>query len=84
MPATTISSREFNQEVSRAKKAAQRGPVIITDRGKPAHVLLSFREYERLKRPRRSIVEILALPDAKDVELPIPASREMPRAADFS
>lgn len=39
---TTLSSREFNQDTSRAKKAADAGPVIITDRGRPAHVLLSI------------------------------------------
>jgi hypothetical protein len=33
MAITTISSREFNQDTSRAKKAALQGPVIITDRG---------------------------------------------------
>ena len=44
MAITTLSSREFNQDTSRAKKAARKGPVIITDRGKAAHVLLSIRE----------------------------------------
>ncbi|MCF9010316.1 type II toxin-antitoxin system Phd/YefM family antitoxin, partial [Pseudomonas carnis] len=38
MTITTISSREFNQDTSGAKKAARKGPVFITDRGKPAHV----------------------------------------------
>jgi predicted nucleic acid-binding protein len=38
MTITTISSREFNQDTSGAKKAARMGPVFITDRGKPAHV----------------------------------------------
>jgi hypothetical protein len=35
MPITTLTSREFNQDASRAKKAAQQGPVFITDRGRP-------------------------------------------------
>ena len=39
---TTLSSREFNQDSSRAKRAAQQGPVFITDRGHPAHVLLTI------------------------------------------
>ena len=42
MTITTLSSRELNQDVTRAKKATKAGPVFITDRGKPAHVLLSF------------------------------------------
>ena len=37
---TTISSRDFNQDVSKAKRAAEAGPVVITDRGRPAFVLL--------------------------------------------
>jgi prevent-host-death family protein len=45
---TTLSSREFNQDSSGAKNAANKGPVIITDRGKPAHVLLSFAAYKKL------------------------------------
>ena len=45
MTITTLSSRAFNQDASRAKKAAKSGPVFITDRGKPAHVLLSIEEY---------------------------------------
>ncbi|AAW59752.1 hypothetical protein GOX2688 (plasmid) [Gluconobacter oxydans 621H] len=54
MTVTTFSSREFNQDTSRAKKAAVEGPVFITDRGKPAHVLLSIDDYRRLThRPRK-------------------------------
>ena len=52
MPITTLSSREFNQATSRAKKAAKRGPVFITDRGRPAHVLLTVKEYEKITFPR--------------------------------
>lgn len=51
-PKTVLSSREFNQDTARAKRAAKNGPVFITDRGKPSHVLLSIEEYERLERPR--------------------------------
>jgi prevent-host-death family protein len=61
----TMTSREFNQHTSRAKTAADHGPVVITDRGRPAYVLLSAAEYERLNaRPKRfvSIVEALADP----------------------
>jgi len=57
MTTTTLTSREFNQDTSRAKKAARRGPVFITDRGRPAHLLLSIEEYRRPDRrhhePRR-------------------------------
>jgi len=83
MPVTTLSSREFNQDASRAKKAAQHGPVFITDRGKPAHVLLSIEEYRRLTGARQNIADLLAMPGIEDIELEIHPSRDLPRAADF-
>lgn len=48
--ATTMTSREFNQDTARAKRAAAKGPVIITDRGRPSHVLMTADEYERLEK----------------------------------
>ena len=57
----TLTSREFNQDTARAKRAANDGPVFITDRGKRAYVLLSNADYERLAKPPRSIVEALAM-----------------------
>jgi prevent-host-death family protein len=65
MTVTTLSSREFNQDASGAKKSAQRGPVFITDRGRPAHVLLSIEAYEKLTGTQTSIVELLAMPGGK-------------------
>lgn len=69
---TTLSSREFNQDASRAKKAALNGPVFITDRGKPAHVLLSMGEYLRITGQQVSIVDLLAMPAAADIEFEPP------------
>ena len=68
MPITTISSRELNQDVTRAKKAAKNGPVFITDRGKPVHVLLNIDEYHRLTKQRRNIADSLAMPGVADIE----------------
>ena len=44
---TVMTSREFNQHVSQAQKAAQSDPVIITNRGEPAYVLMTYTEYEK-------------------------------------
>lgn len=65
---STITSREFNQDVSAAKRAATNEPVVITDRGEPSHVLLSIQEYRRLLADRRNIVEWLSVED--DIDLP--------------
>ena len=68
MTITTLSSCELDQDVSRAKKAAELGPVFITDCGKPAHVLLSIEEYQRLTRGKRNIADALAMPGVADIE----------------
>ncbi|EPI8980359.1 TPA: type II toxin-antitoxin system Phd/YefM family antitoxin [Escherichia coli O22:H16] len=67
MKVTTLSSRELNQDISRAKRAASYGPVFITDRGKAAHVLLSIEEYRQLVQQRRTLIDALAMTDADDV-----------------
>ncbi|MFT4099917.1 MAG: type II toxin-antitoxin system Phd/YefM family antitoxin [Burkholderiaceae bacterium] len=84
MAITTLSSRELNQDVTRAKKATRNGPVIITDRGKPAHVLLSFEDYQRLTRQRRNIADALAMPGIADIEFEPPRATIGVRPADFS
>jgi len=84
MTITTLSSRELNQDVTRAKKAAEKGPVFITDRGKPAHVLLSIEAYRQLTRQRRNIADALAMPNAADIEFDPPRIVIAAEPADFS
>lgn len=81
---TTLTSREFNQETSRAKKAADQGPVFITDRGRPSHVLLSIDEYRRLTGTGGRIADLLAMPGVEDIELELPTLRDLPNVADLS
>jgi prevent-host-death family protein len=84
MSTTTISSREFNQDTSKAKKAAASGPVIITDRGKPAHVLLSMKAYQKLVGHRKSLLEAVAQPgDDADFEFEFPRLGDLCRPAEF-
>jgi prevent-host-death family protein len=81
----TMSSRDFNQHTHRAKRATAAGPVIVLDRGRPAHVLLSFADYERLRGPRPSAAEMFTgPPELGDIDLPLTRSPEPARAADFS
>lgn len=84
MPITTLSSREFNQDTSRAKKAAADGPVFITDRGRPAHVLLTIEEYHKLAGGQESIVDMLSYPGAGDIEFDPPRMNLVLKPADFS
>ena len=84
MPITTISSRDFNQDLGKAKSAANLGPVIITDRGKPAHVLLSIEDYRRLSGTQTRIADLLAMPEADEIELDLKPSRDLPHSVDLS
>jgi prevent-host-death family protein len=85
MAVTRITSREFNQNVSRAKHAADSGPVIITDRGEPAYVLLRHDMYRRMKRREPGILELLDLPGMEKVAFDPPRmGRGIFRPADLS
>ncbi|SDI12300.1 type II toxin-antitoxin system Phd/YefM family antitoxin [Propionivibrio dicarboxylicus] len=84
MTITTLTSRELNQDVTRAKNAAKTGPVVITDRGKPAHVLLSIEEYRRLVGQRRNIADALAMPVADEIAFEPPRTIVDLRPADLS
>ena len=67
---TTLSSRDFNQDASGAKRAASNGPVFITDRGRPAHVLMTIEDYQRLSGGGMSLAQALVQKSDVDFEPP--------------
>jgi len=69
-----MTSREFNQDTARAKREAAQGPVFITDRGKPTHVLLTVEAFEGMTH-RRSIADMLYDPASAHIDLPLPERR---------
>ena len=82
----SVSSRDFNQDLSGAKRAALDGPVFITDRGKPSFVLLSIDEYQTLTKAKLSLSDAFAqLPSEinDDVEFRRLPS-DLPRPANLS
>ncbi|MCV4283586.1 type II toxin-antitoxin system Phd/YefM family antitoxin [Pseudomonas capsici] len=81
---TTLSSREFNQDTSGAKKAANNGPVFITDRGRPAHVLLTIEDYRKLTGGSASIVDMLIMPEDIDIDFEPQRVNITPRPVDLS
>jgi prevent-host-death family protein len=84
MGVRTLSSRDFNQDTSAAKRAAADGPVIITDRGLPSHVLLSFEAYQQLLADGPSVLEALAQVEGPDVAFDPPRlGEDVFRAADL-
>jgi prevent-host-death family protein len=84
MTITTLSSRQFNQDASKAKKAALTGPVFITDRGRPAHVLLTFEHYKKLVGAPSRIADLLAMPWPEGFELETPKLEDAAQAAELS
>ncbi|HRK95508.1 MAG TPA: type II toxin-antitoxin system Phd/YefM family antitoxin [Rhodospirillales bacterium] len=72
MSITTISSRQFNQDAGGAKKAAAAGPVFITDRGRPAHVLLTFDAYQELVGAGPTLLHALAQSGGGDFDFQPP------------
>jgi prevent-host-death family protein len=82
MPITTMSSSEFDQDASRAEKAAARGPVFITDHGRPTHVLLSIEDYREITRGRMTLAEALAQPEAPDFDFSPPRTEGLFRKPD--
>jgi PHD/YefM family antitoxin component YafN of YafNO toxin-antitoxin module len=67
MPPTILSSREFNHDIGKAKRAAEHGPVVITDRGEPAYVLMRHQTYRELLGKRPSIVDLLNHEESKEI-----------------
>ena len=72
-----MTSREFNQDLGRAKRKSLLEPVIITDRGAPKHVLMSYEEYQLMsaKKPQSAYDWLCSLEhaDVADIDLDIPA-----------
>ncbi|MEM8505815.1 MAG: type II toxin-antitoxin system Phd/YefM family antitoxin [Cyanobacteria bacterium P01_D01_bin.1] len=85
----SISSREFNRDVGKAKRATAQGPVFITDRGTPAHVLLTIDDYYELIGNTQSVAALISMPvtNANEAEIefsPIRTAQVAQREVDLS
>ena len=78
---TVLSSREFNQDASGAKRSTAEGPVFITDRGRPAHVLLTFEDYQQLLGHGPSLLDVVGQKQGADIEFDIPRMGNVKRRA---
>ncbi len=88
-PPTTVTAQEFADNLAGVKRAATEAPVVVTDGGRPAHVLMSYEAYEALAKPQplpgRTLLDIAREPGmaelfaaAAEVEFELP-KREFPR-----
>lgn len=83
MNINTVSNRGFNQDTSGAKRTARKGPVIITDRGRPSHVLLTIEPYQKLTRKTASIADLIAMPGLAHIAFDAPRLGRIARPADL-
>ncbi len=83
MTIKTLSSREFNQNRSLVRKAARSGPVIITDRGKPTLVVMSYEKYEAFQGKGKSLIDLIGMPDGAEIEFDPPRMGPIARHVEF-
>jgi len=76
MSIVTISSREFNHDIGKAKRNAMDDPVIITDRGRASHVLLSIEKFLQITGGEKNILDLLSMPDTTDIEFDPPKIKQ--------
>jgi prevent-host-death family protein len=84
---TTIPAREFARNLAGAKRAAQDGPVLITDRGEPTYALLRIEDYYRLTgrqaATRSLLVAMEALPGTEGIDFEAPRQAGTARVIDL-
>ena len=61
------------------KKAAKEGPQKITVHGEPAAVVISSKEYERLKRPKYSFIQFMRRSPLYGLELDLRREQTLTR-----
>jgi hypothetical protein len=71
MKSTVMNSREFNQQVSRAKRAALEGPVFITDRGVEAFVLQRIEDFRAASQSKPGLFDVLSMSDGDGMDFDV-------------
>ncbi len=79
-----ISSQDFEQDPERMLRMADERPVVISDEGRPSHVLLSWPDYCRLVAGRQNLAAKLGAPGLSDINFEPERVHVVPRDVDFS
>ena len=66
---SVVSSAEVQKNFGRYKDAARAEPVVVTQYGKPAVVIVAASEYERLKKLDRRVLRLDDMPDSAIEEM---------------
>ena len=81
---STFTSREFNHDTGRAKKAARSGPVYVTDRGELSFVLLTYDRYRELVGGSSCLVKTLCrTPGVGEIDFEVPRRRDVAESVDL-
>lgn len=72
-----------NRLSSVVKKAVDEGPQIISVRGKPAAIVLSMEEYQRLTKPKTRLTDFFKDSPLHDLELDLGRSKDLPREVEL-
>ena len=85
MSVHTYSSRDFTRDVGAAKRAAAKGPVFITDRGRPAFALLKIEDYYQLSGQKdASLLDMMdAIPGGEGIDFDPPKLNVTLQPVDF-
>lgn len=80
----TATSKDFNRHASALRHRATSEPLLITERGRPAHVLMSYEAYQALCGPSASVADLLAMPVADELDGVLQPARELARSAELA
>lgn len=73
MQPVTIADSEFEAQPSTALLAAAAGPIVITEGGRPAYVLMSYEHFQRVsKQPVDALAAFSALPENGELDFEPP------------
>jgi antitoxin (DNA-binding transcriptional repressor) of toxin-antitoxin stability system len=79
-----LTVSEVNQNFSKARRAVMNGPLVITDHGVPALVLMRFEDFQPKTEPGEAFLRRLRFDGPDDVELVLPPREIEPfREIDF-
>lgn len=64
-------------------QAVTDGPQIITVRGKPTVILLSIEEYQRITKPKTSLIDFFKDSPLSEIELDLERRSDLPREVEL-
>lgn len=73
-----VCRRSRGWPISAAKRAAEQGPVTITDHGRRSHVLLTADDFDRLTGDHAPVGDRLWARGTESIELELPDRRVNP------